>query len=50
MKWEFAIIDRISTGLLIGFSFFPKNYDKDFDELNIYCILFVLHFKFYNKK
>jgi hypothetical protein len=46
--WEFAIIERFSCGPLLGFSYYPKNNDKDFDELNIYCIVFVLHFKFYN--
>tara|TARA_R100000541_G_C1885934_1_gene82937 strand:+ start:708 stop:851 length:144 start_codon:yes stop_codon:yes gene_type:complete len=47
MKYEFAIVEKLSTGILIGFSFYPKLEDKDFNELNIYCILFVLHFKIY---
>jgi len=46
-KYEFAIIERFSTGPLLGFSYYPKNNKEDFDELNIYCIVFVLHFKIY---
>ena len=45
--WEFAIIERFSSGPLLGFSYYPKKNDKDFDEINIYCILFALHFKLY---
>lgn len=46
--WEFAIIERFSLGPLIGFSYFQKESKKDFEELNIYLIFIVLHFKFYN--
>jgi|TARA_R110000796_G_scaffold183881_1_gene300464 hypothetical protein len=45
--WEFAIIERFSSGPLLGFSYYPKEFDKDFTEINIYCILFALHFKLY---
>ena len=47
MKYEFAIIERLSTGILIGFSFYTKENKDDYNELNIYCILFALHFKLY---
>ena len=43
-KWEFAIIDRIMLGPLIGFSYIP---DNDYTEFNIYLLFIVLHFKFY---
>ena len=48
MKWEVAVIERISTGPLLGFSYYPKEDINDFDEVNIYFIIFALHFKFYN--
>ncbi len=47
MKWEFAIVDRFLIGPLLGFSYLGKEYKKDFEELNIYLIFIVLHFKFY---
>ena len=47
MRFEFAIIEKFSSGILIGFTFYPKKNEKDFDELNIYFILFALHFKLY---
>jgi|TARA_R110000824_G_scaffold24457_1_gene86143 hypothetical protein len=50
MFWEFAIIEKFSSGLLVGFSYYPNNEDNEFNELNIYCLLFALHFKFYNKE
>ena len=34
-------------GLLIGFSYLPKNDAEDFSELNIYFFIIVFHFKFY---
>ena len=43
-KWEFAIIDRIMLGPLVGFSYIP---DNDYTEFNIYLLFIVLHFKFY---
>jgi len=46
-KFEFSIIERFTVGPLIGFSYYPIEYEKDYTELNIYCIVFVLHFKFY---
>ena len=47
MKYEFAIVEKFSTGILIGFSFYSKENEEDFYELNIYCILFAIHFKLY---
>ena len=44
-KVEFAIIERFALGILIGFSYIPED---DYNELNIYLIFIVLHFKFYN--
>ncbi len=48
MKYEFAIIDRFFIGPLIGFSYYGKDNDRDFEEFNLYLIFIVLHFKFYN--
>jgi len=47
MKWEFNIVDRSLVGLLLGFSYFPKENQNDYNELNIYLLIIVLHFKFY---
>ena len=47
-KVEFAIIERFTLGILIGFSYLPEDEHTDFTELNIYVIFIVLHFKFYN--
>ena len=47
MKWEFNILDRSLVGLLVGFSYFPKQDISDYTELNIYLLIIVLHFKFY---
>jgi|TARA_R110000787_G_C13328008_1_gene437091 hypothetical protein len=47
MKVEFAIIERFSTGPLLGFSYYPKFNNNDFEEINIYLILFAFHFKIY---
>jgi hypothetical protein len=47
MNFDFAIIDRSLTGLLVGFSFYPKENKSDYTELNIYLLIIVLHFKFY---
>tara|TARA_R110000772_G_scaffold8483_8_gene28099 strand:- start:4272 stop:4418 length:147 start_codon:yes stop_codon:yes gene_type:complete len=46
-KYEFAIIERFTTGPLLGFSYYPKENMDDFHELNIYCIVFAIHFKLY---
>ena len=43
-NWEFAIIDKSRTGLLLGFSYIP---DDDFTEFNIYLLVVAFHFKFY---
>ena len=50
MKWECAIIEKFSTGILIGFSYYPKIDEKDYDEINIYCILFAIHIKLYTNE
>tara|TARA_R110001583_G_scaffold51352_4_gene160438 strand:+ start:430 stop:573 length:144 start_codon:yes stop_codon:yes gene_type:complete len=47
MKFEFNIIDRSLIGLLVGFSYLPKQDTSDYTELNIYLLIIVLHFKFY---
>ena len=47
MKWELTILDRSLLGLIIGFSYLPKEDKFDFAELNIYLLIIVLHFKFY---
>jgi|TARA_B100001094_G_C17861515_1_gene637655 hypothetical protein len=47
-KVEFALIERFSLGILIGFSYLPYDDENNFSELNIYVIFIVLHFKFYN--
>ena len=48
--WEFTIIERFTLGPLLGFSYYPKENNTDYDEFNIYLIFIVLHFKFYNYK
>jgi len=45
--WEFTIIERFTLGPLLGFSYYPKENNNDYDEFNIYLIFIVLHFKFY---
>lgn len=47
MKFEFNIIDRSLIGLLVGFSYLPKQDTSDYTELNIYLLIIVFHFKFY---
>jgi len=47
MKFDFVIIDRSLIGLLVGFSYLPKEDKIDYSELNIYLLIIVLHFKFY---
>ena len=44
---EVAIINRFDVGLLIGFSFFNKDNKKDFNELNIYLFIIVIHIKWW---
>ncbi len=44
---EVAIINRINVGLLFGFSFFSKDNEKDFNELNIYLFIIVIHIKWW---
>ena len=47
-KFQFGIMEILSTGPLLGFSFYPIDEKNNFSELNIYLILFGLHFRFYN--
>ena len=47
MRWKFALMDRSLVGLMIGFSYFPKEDENDYTEFNIFLLLIVLHFKFY---
>ena len=46
-KVEFAIIERFALGILVGFSYLPKDFEQDYNELNIYLFFIVLHFKIY---
>jgi hypothetical protein len=46
---EFAIINRIWDGLLIGFTYYPMDNDNDYSELNLYLLFIVLHIKVYKK-
>ncbi len=46
---EFAIINRVSDGPLIGFTYFPLDETTEYSELNLYLIFIVLHIKVYNK-
>ena len=47
MKLEFSIIDRSLIGLLVGFSYLPKEDNNDYTEINLYLLIIVLHFKIY---
>lgn len=44
---RFGIMETLSRGVLIGFECYPWDDKNQFVELNIYLILFGLHFKFY---
>ena len=50
MKIKFALVERFLDGPLIGFTYFPKDEVQDFNELNLYLIFIVLHFKIYNNE
>ena len=47
-NFQFGILDIISNGPLLGFSYYPADDENDFSELIIYLILFGLHFRFFN--
>jgi len=47
-NWECAILEKLSTGPLLGFSYYDADEFNDFIELNIYLIFFAIHFKFHN--
>ncbi len=47
-NFQFGVMEILSTGPLLGFSFYPIDEKNNFSELNIYLILFGLHFRFYN--
>ena len=43
---ELRIIDRSKVGILIGFSYFPKDEEEDKNELNIYLLLVCISMKY----
>jgi len=45
MDWGIALQPN---GLLFGIEYYPIDQENDFVELNIYLLLFVIHFKVYN--
>lgn len=45
MDWGIALQPN---GLLFGIEYYPIDEVNDFAELNIYLLLFVIHFKVYN--
>jgi hypothetical protein len=45
MDWGIALQPN---GLMLGIEYYPIDELNDFAELNIYLILFVLHFRVYN--
>jgi len=47
-NFQFGILDIISSGPLLGFSYYPADDKTEYSELNIYLILFGLHFIFFN--
>ena len=47
MKLEFSIIDRSLIGLLVGFSYLPKEDNNDYTEINLYLLIIFLNFKIY---
>ena len=50
MKIKFALVERFLDGPLIGFTYFPEDEVQGFNELNLYLIFIVLHFKIYNNE
>ncbi len=46
-NWECAILEKLSTGPLLGFSYYPADFDNDFSEFYLYLLIFVIHFNFY---
>jgi len=47
-NFQFGIMEILSTGPLLGFSYYPATESDEYSELNIYLILFGLHFRFFN--
>ena len=47
-KFQFGIMETASNGLLFGFAYYPYDDETKFSELNVYLILFGLHFRFFN--
>jgi hypothetical protein len=45
---QFGIMETLSTGPLLGFAYYPYDDEAKFSELNVYLILFGLHFRFYS--
>jgi len=48
-RYEIAIIDRSIDGFtfIFGFSIFPKDYENDYLEINIYFLFLILHIKLF---
>ena len=42
---KIALIDRSLTGLLVGFSYYPKDQSASWDEFNIYLFIICIHIK-----
>ena len=47
-KFQFGIMETLSNGLLLGFAYYPYDDESRFSELNVYLVLFGLHFRFYS--
>tara|TARA_R110002012_G_scaffold296_1_gene1145 strand:+ start:1260 stop:1427 length:168 start_codon:yes stop_codon:yes gene_type:complete len=47
-RWECAILEKFTTGPLLGFSFYEADEINNWTEFNLYLIFFVIHFKFFN--
>jgi len=47
-RWECAILEKFTTGPLLGFSFYEADELNNWTEFNLYLIFFVIHFKFFN--
>lgn len=38
----------VTSGFLFGFEYYPIDNDQEYNELNIYLLFIVLHFRVYN--
>lgn len=50
MKIKFALVERFLDGPLIGFTYFPALEEDSYNEINLYLIFIVLHFKIYKNE